>query len=355
MALKDFQTWLRSKVGRAMYLWGAQGHRCTGRTVINRFESTLYNQERAFKLYLTLCSKLGTNDIEAFDCSGLGMAYLQNITGTIKYDTTANGMLALCDKINKSAFKSGDWVFRVDNSGKAYHIGYIVSPSGEVVECEGRSSGVIMSTLEKLTDKGEAYWEVVGRPLIYKAEIESEDIRDIPVEEPIDVDYKIGDHVVFSTCYGSSTDKIGMPPFGKAILAENMKQNHGYITQILTDRNQPYRLKITPTSTDTMCFVNNGDIRGYYIERPAIVVYSFTCNRILYKKEPMMSGDDVLGFQKAMNKRGYSVGKEDGVFGSRCDSAIRLLQTDHPELGTNGKPDGKVGQKTVEFLGGKWK
>lgn len=64
--------------------------------------------------------------------------------------------------------------------------------------------------------------------------------------------HSIGEHVVFSTCYVSSTD-----PIGKAIPARKMIKNHGVITRIV-DAANPYLLD------DGMCWVNDGDIRGMY-------------------------------------------------------------------------------------------
>ncbi len=65
--------------------------------------------------------------------------------------------------------------------------------------------------------------------------------------------YKEGDHVVFSTCYESSTD-----PISKAIPASKMARNHGVITGIYPGTHNPYLLD------ENLCFVNDGDIRGFY-------------------------------------------------------------------------------------------
>lgn len=66
--------------------------------------------------------------------------------------------------------------------------------------------------------------------------------------------YVIGEHVIFSTCYASSTD-----PISKAIPATNMSRNHGTITKIV-DAANPYLLD------NGLCWVNGGDIRGLYTE-----------------------------------------------------------------------------------------
>ena len=65
--------------------------------------------------------------------------------------------------------------------------------------------------------------------------------------------YKEGDHVVFSTCYASSTD-----PISKAIPASEMARKHGVITKIIPGAHNPYLLDAG------LCWVNDGDIRGFY-------------------------------------------------------------------------------------------
>lgn len=65
--------------------------------------------------------------------------------------------------------------------------------------------------------------------------------------------YKEGDHVVFSTCYASSTD-----PISKAIPASKMARNHGVITKVIPGAHNPYLLDAG------LCWVNDGDIRGFY-------------------------------------------------------------------------------------------
>ena len=64
--------------------------------------------------------------------------------------------------------------------------------------------------------------------------------------------HAVGEHVVFSTCYASSTD-----PTSKAIPATSMSRNHGMITKIV-DAANPYLLD------NGLCWVNDGDIRGLY-------------------------------------------------------------------------------------------
>jgi len=75
-----------------------------------------------------------------------------------------------------------------------------------------------------------------------------------PILQPAQRTYahKIGEHVVFSTCYRASTD-----PISAHLSAVQMSKNHGVITRIV-DAANPYLLD------DGLCWVNDGDIRGLY-------------------------------------------------------------------------------------------
>lgn len=75
--------------------------------------------------------------------------------------------------------------------------------------------------------------------------------------------HKVGEHVVFSTCYASSAD-----PISKAIPASKMARNHGVITKIQTGAKNPYLLD------NGLCWVNDGDIRGLYQEAQYYTVKS---------------------------------------------------------------------------------
>ena len=75
--------------------------------------------------------------------------------------------------------------------------------------------------------------------------------------------HKIGEHVVFSTCYASSTD-----PISKTIQASKMARNHGVITKIQDGARNPYLLD------NGLCWVNDGDIRGLYQEAQYYTVKS---------------------------------------------------------------------------------
>lgn len=95
----------------------------------------------------------------------------------------------------------------------------------------------------------------------------------------------LGEHVVFSTCYKSST-----APISEHIDASNMSRNHGVITKIV-DAQNPYLLD------NGLCWVNDGDIRGPYTggtvsapnpkpSRPKHrgTAYVLTCSKLAVRK-----------------------------------------------------------------------
>ncbi len=96
--------------------------------------------------------------------------------------------------------------------------------------------------------------------------------------------HSIGEHVVFSTCYNSST-----APISEAIPADKMARNHGTITKIVDARN-PYLLD------GGVCWVNDGDIRGPYVgnstpaatDKPAHrgTPYTINCDWLKVRKAP---------------------------------------------------------------------
>lgn len=98
--------------------------------------------------------------------------------------------------------------------------------------------------------------------------------------------HKVGDHVVFSTCYASSTD-----PISKAIQASNMVRNHGVITKIQDSARNPYLLD------NGLCWVNDGDIRGlhqeaqYYTVKPGDTLSGIAAKYgTTYQKIAQMNG-----------------------------------------------------------------
>lgn len=177
--LQDFINYLNSFVNRAIYIWGGQTQVIRGGIVykddsfkkelgeaeawIKDKETSTKNANRALKLYKSRKDKYEV--IPCVDCSGLGMNYLQNKTGIFGSDMTANGMKGKCTLIDKSDLKKGDWVFRVNSSGRATHIGYVVDDNLNVVHSKGRAYGVVKEAFSS------SYWDKYGRPKVFADEI----------------------------------------------------------------------------------------------------------------------------------------------------------------------------------------
>ena len=177
MALKDFIAYLEEQVANhSIYVWGGQGQdqRTISESWIRSRETSRANADKAIGFWRKQVAAGYGEALRAFDCSGLGMYYLQNLTGLSGSDMTANGMKGKCTLLDKSALKKGDWVFRVyksgDRKGRAYHIGYVVDDDLKVIEARGRAYGVVKRSLNA---GGSGYWNRFGRPLYFKAEIEA--------------------------------------------------------------------------------------------------------------------------------------------------------------------------------------
>jgi N-acetylmuramoyl-L-alanine amidase len=68
-------------------------------------------------------------------------------------------------------------------------------------------------------------------------------------------------------------------------------------------------------------------------------------DRTLYLHHPMFRGDDVRALQQKLNALGFDVGKEDGLYGSTTDDALREFQRN-----VGDEADGIVGPHTLVTL-----
>jgi N-acetylmuramoyl-L-alanine amidase len=68
-------------------------------------------------------------------------------------------------------------------------------------------------------------------------------------------------------------------------------------------------------------------------------------DRTLYLRRPFFRGDDVLALQRRLNALGFDAWKEDGIFGTHVDRAVREFQRN-----VGQEPDGIVGPDTLEAL-----
>ena len=186
--LNEFLAYLEGVVGNGIYVLGGQTQvvrngkvwksdsftTCYGTLadwLENKAKQSASNQKIILNFYAKLMQTHKDEDVlRIVDCSGLGMNWLQNISGTYSSDMTANGMYGKCEKLGVNELKKGDWVFQVYTSGsskgKAHHIGYVVDDNLNVVESKGKAYGVVKNAFSS------TYWNAYGRPKVFKAEIE---------------------------------------------------------------------------------------------------------------------------------------------------------------------------------------
>ena len=175
--LDSFIAYLEEQVANhSIYVWGAQGQKGQQitETWIRGRETSDTNAARAIAFWKKQVAAGYGDVLRAFDCSGLGMYWLQNVTGLWGSDRNANGMKGTCTIISKSECRRGDWVFHLDGTGKATHIGYIVDAALNVIECQGRDAGVVKRPFSK------GKWVAFGRPKVFEAEIVAENEPDKP-------------------------------------------------------------------------------------------------------------------------------------------------------------------------------
>lgn len=159
--LREFIDYLNEQVkNHSVYVWGAQGQ--LGPVVnekwIRQVETSEANANRAIAFWRKQCDAGFGDVLRAFDCSGLGMYWLQNVKGILRYDLSAHGMYNKCVKLTKDKLRVGDFVFKLDKNGRATHIGYIVDTDLNVIEARGRDAGVVKLPLTGNT------WNAYGRP-----------------------------------------------------------------------------------------------------------------------------------------------------------------------------------------------
>lgn len=160
--IEEFIAFLKSRVGCSLYVWGAQGEKNITESWIARRES---DDQKQVKRVLAFWDKLkaqGITDIQAFDCSGLIMYWLQNTKGYLKSDMSAAGLFSNCKQLTRTELKAGDLVFH-HNGTKISHVGIYVGDS-KVIHCKGRDVGVIEEAIGKYS------WNRYGRlPVLQEA------------------------------------------------------------------------------------------------------------------------------------------------------------------------------------------
>lgn len=165
--LKEFIDYITDQIGQP-YVWGGQHTKLTPenyKTVIRNKE----NSEEHAKAAIVYCEKKfsdGATVLYAYDCSGLGMYWLQNVKGIYNADANANTMMHRCVDIDTpEPPEKGWWTFKLNSEKtRATHIGYMID-NEYLVEAKGRAYGVVK------TKWREQDWDCWGIPKIFEDEI----------------------------------------------------------------------------------------------------------------------------------------------------------------------------------------
>lgn len=405
--LDDFISYLKSVVAHGdLYIWGAQGQHVTDKFIDSR-EKDPINRTRVRKLWKTRLSQ-GYTDLRAFDCSGLGMSWLQNIAHIVSYDMNANNLKNKCILIPKEELQKGDFVFKCRN-GVAKHIGYVIDNNHTVIEARGRDWGVISDKLENNN------WNAYGHPMYFIDEIipfeftrnlqvgmSGSDVKCLQIllvkhgiscntdgefglktESAVKIAQRqcnlTETGVVESSliiCLGGKWTNIEKPsiPDGSSKYEWVLSRILYYKKPMLTGKDVKMCQIMLNKYTSAHCTED-----GKFGKKTKLAVQSFqqlcglpvtgivdkfTCiklhghwhanwmiHRILQRKYPMMHGDDVELIQIALLELGYNVGNTgvDGKFGKSTEHAVKQFQKNH-----NLVVDGKVGVNTCKAMGGTW-
>ena len=223
--LKEFNDYLTEQVGQP-YVLGGQHLRLTPENYvaqITKREKDTTHRATAIK-YCENRFADGKTVLYAYDCSGLGMYFLQNVEKVYSYDMSANSMMKQCTLMDEP--KNGYWVFRLDDRGKAVHIGYMVSDT-YVIHAKGRAYGVCR---EKYSA---SFWHRIGKPKCINF--------DNPEPKPTGYEIKVLGSVNVREGNGVLTKKIAtvkncnLPYLGQAVEKPNwyltsVSGKQGYIT-----------------------------------------------------------------------------------------------------------------------------
>ena len=187
--LAEFIQYLSEQIGQA-YVWGGQHLKLTQEnyvSVITKKETTKDGRPRGTypdgQTYadaaIEFCKKKfddGATVLYAYDCSGLGMYWLQNLKHIYDRDANANTLMGRCSGLTAMSNPAkGWWVFLQDSNGKATHIGYMVDDE-YLVEAKGRRYGVVRT---KFRAKD---WTIWGIPDVFYDEIVNP--QPVPPEPP---------------------------------------------------------------------------------------------------------------------------------------------------------------------------
>ncbi len=319
----------------SIYIWGGQGQ---GYPTVNedwiKSKESGSHETNALATYRKAVAAGYEKKLRAFDCSGLGMYYLQNLQGIYGYDMSSNSMLGKCDIIAKSELRRGDWVFRTytsgSNRGNAYHIGYIVDDDLNVIEAKGRAYGVVKQSFDS------SYWNTYARPELFKSyilgdtgEVVFDGFDRILREGDRGVDVQELQRLLNVAGANPALDEDGI--FGSKTLAalKAFQLKAGIPVDGIAGQQT-----VTMLERFSDDLFDGDDVIGF--------------TRLLKKG---VTGDDVGALQTLLNSKGaFPLLVVDGIFGSRTYAAVKTFQ-----LASGCAVDGIVGKETSAALGVLWK
>lgn len=338
--LEKFIAYLKEQVeNHSIYIWGGQGqaYPTVNEEWIKSKESGTH-QTNALKVYRAAVKAGYEKKLRAFDCSGLGMYWLQNITGLSKSDMNANGMKGKCELISKNSIKCGDWVFRTYKSGsqkgRAYHIGFVIDDKLNIIHAKGRAYGVVCEPFD------DEYWNTYGRPSYFENEIEGNDI---------DMKEYIFTRVLKKGLKGEDVENL-QQLLNKALnINLGIDGIFGTQTYNAVKKYQDSKNLVKDGIAGERTITALGGIWKDENAQPDIVFTRILKYTYVKGKVDYMRGDDVKALQEILNSYGYDCGKADGIFGKNTEKQVKAYQKAHKLT-----IDGIVGKKTVESLGYKW-
>ena len=234
----EFIEYLKEQVGQP-YLWGGQHTRLTPENyvrVIERKEAgrggypdgTSYAQA-----VIDFCQKKfdeGATVLYAYDCSGLGCYWLEDLTHLYKCDVNANTMMGRC-VLRTEPPKKGWWVFRLDGK-RAGHIGYMIDDK-YLIEAKGRKYGVVKTRFR------EKDWDKWGIPKVFEDELTPEPEPGPAPQPQVEVvggsvnvrnaDSRAG-RILFTAHKGDRFPFVCVAPSGWYEI--DTKKGHGFITNL---------------------------------------------------------------------------------------------------------------------------
>ena len=188
-----FNSYLLSCV-KMPYVWGGQHTKLTPENYVQIIEKKeagrgSYSDGQTYaQAAIAYCKKMfeqGYTVLYAYDCSGLGMYWLQNLMHILPSDVNTNALWHRCEDADEP--RNGYWVFRVKDLSKprkqqvASHIGYCVEINGaiHIIHAKGRKYGVV----DELWSQTKKSWHHIGIPDCMDFSAAQEDPEPEPIEE----------------------------------------------------------------------------------------------------------------------------------------------------------------------------